>query len=256
MFISHNQARIFAAGYGSRTQPAILGIGGWIGSWELWAGPFSILSECWFTLGYDHRGTGATVAPVETITFENLVDDVFAVLDAFSVERCVLAAESAGAITALGAALRQPERITGLVIVDGLVYQEIADEDPFLKGLQADYPATIAYFVEACVPESDSDHIKRWGRQIIGRATPEAAIALYLAAGQVDLREQLPVIAQPALILHGDADRLVPVSRAQWLAGALPNAKLVVLNGAGHVPTMTRPAEVARLISDFFLPEI
>ena len=256
MFVTVGNAKIYATSFGSTTSPVILGIGGWIGSWELWAEPFSILSQNWHTIAYDHRGAGATIAPVESITFERLVDDVFAVLDAYTVEDCVLAAESAGTLTALGAALKYPHRITGLVIVDGLFYRETPPEkDPFLLGLRQAYPATLDRFVEACVPEPDSDHIKRWGHQIIDRASQEAAIALHLAASKPDLRNDLHRISQPTLIIHGEADVLVSVEDARRLAKTIPNAKLKVLPGAGHVPTMTRPFEVAREITRFFGPE-
>jgi pimeloyl-ACP methyl ester carboxylesterase len=232
-----------------------MGIGGWIGCWELWAAPFSILSRNWHTIAYDHRGTGATIAPVESITFDRLVDDVFVVLDAYKVEKCVLAAESAGALTALGAALKHPARITGLVIVDGMYYRAPTQEkDMFLWGLQNSYPGTLDRFVETCIPEPDCAHIKHWGRQIIDRASQEAAIALYLSAGEIDLRSELSSISQPTLILHGEADRIVPVESARQLSGILPNAKLSILPGAGHVPTMTRPREVAQEITGFFGP--
>jgi pimeloyl-ACP methyl ester carboxylesterase len=146
------------------------------------------LSSQWRTISNDHRGSGATVAPVESITFARLVDDVFEVLDAYKVERAVLAAESAGAIVALGAALKAPERISGLVIVDGFYFHSTPEaEDRFLAGLLSDYSRTIEGFVQACVPEEDCDHIKRWGRQI-WIAPPEAAIALYRVPGSVDLK--------------------------------------------------------------------
>jgi pimeloyl-ACP methyl ester carboxylesterase len=181
------------------------------------------------------------------------VDDVFAVLDACNVEHCVLAAESAGALIALGAALKHPKRITGLVIVDGLYFRErSAEKDLFLLGLRESYSVTLDRFIEACVPEPDSDHIKRWGRQILDRASQEAAIALYLSAGEIDLRDELIQISQPTLILHGEADGIVPVEAAHRLADILPNAKLSILPGAGHVPTMTCPQEVAHEILDFF----
>ncbi|HNS01945.1 MAG TPA: alpha/beta fold hydrolase [Anaerolineae bacterium] len=109
MFVDIGNAKIYTTAFGSTTAPVIVGIGGWIGSWELWAEPFAILSRSWRTIAFDHRGTGATLAPVESITFDRLVNDVFAVLDAYAVEQCVLAAESAGALTALGAALRNPQ---------------------------------------------------------------------------------------------------------------------------------------------------
>lgn len=253
MFIPIGDAKIFATSFGPAGAPVIVGIGGWIGSWELWADPFSILSRSWRAIAYDHRGAGATLAPVESITFHRLVEDVFAVLDAYNVENCVLAAESAGALTAFGAALEHPERITGLVIVDGMYFRETpSEEDLFLMGLRRSYSATLDRFVEACVPEPDSHHIKRWGRQILDRASQEAAIALYLSAGGVDLRSELSRIAQPTLILHGESDVIVPVDEARQLSKILPNSKLSVLPGAGHVLTMTRPREIAHEIMNFF----
>ena len=252
MFITIGDAKIFTTAFGSPTAPTILGIGGWIGNWELWAEPFSLLSASWHTIAYDHRGSGATIAPVESISFNTLVDDVFSVLDAYKVEHGFLAAESAGAAVAFGAALKNPNRIDGLIIVDGFYFRDPSDEnDPFLAGLQSNYSATLDAFVQACVPEENCDHIKRWGRQILDRASPEAAIALYRMTGSIDLRTELSRITQPTLILHGDADKLVPVESAHWLAKTLPNAKLTVLNGAGHVPTMTHPHEIATEIMRF-----
>lgn len=252
MFLTHANAQIYTVAFGLPTAPTIVGIGGWIGSWELWTEPFAILSRQWRTVAYDHRGSGATVAPVASITAEQLVDDLFAVLDAYAIDHCVLAAESAGAITALSAALVQPARIKGLVLVGSLFYRPPQPEDLFLVGLQNAYPTTLDRFVDACLPDDDSDHIKRWGRQIVDRASPEAAIALYHAAGSVDLRKELPRVIQPTLIIHGEADAIVPVAAAQWLAQTLPNAKFITLPDAGHVPTMTHAQVIAQEISDFF----
>ena len=65
MFISLADTKLYATAFGSPSNRAILGIGGWIGSWELWAEPFSILSAGWYTLAYDHRESGSTVASLE-----------------------------------------------------------------------------------------------------------------------------------------------------------------------------------------------
>ena len=252
MFIRIDDAQIFAVAFGPQSAPAILGIGGWIGSWELWAGPFATLSSKWLTIAFDHRGSGATTAPLESITFERLVDDVFAVLDAYGVEHCVLAAESAGAAVALGAALKEPERITGLVLVDGRVFpHDRQGESNFLNGLVAHYEQTLDWFVQACVPERDCEPIKRWGRQILDRADPAAAVALQCLTNGIDLRPDLGRIGQRTLILHGQEDGIVPLEDAQALAEALPEAQLRVLPGAGHVPTMTFPEVVAGEIERF-----
>ncbi len=253
MFIDSGDARLYATSFGPTERPVIVGIGGWIGSWELWAEPFSILSSTWRTIAYDHRGSGASVAPTETILFENLVADLFTVLDTYGVTECTLAAESAGALTALAAALQDPQRIKQLVIVDGQYDDDIGDpaQDAFLRGLQAAYDATLDWFVERCVPEPDCAHIKRWGRQIIDRAAPENAIALRLTGIGRDFRDSLDRISQPTLVIHGEQDSLIPVQKARELAARLPDAELVILPGAGHVPTLTRPFEVADAIAAF-----
>lgn len=246
MFVSVGDARIYATSFGPIDRPVVLGVGGWTGSWELWAEPFSILSQRWRTIAYDHRGAGITQAPVDSITHDRLVDDVFAVMDAYQVARCVLAAESAGALTALGAALRHPERIAGLVLVDPMYYRApSAEESPFVIGLRTHYEETLRRFVAACVPEPDSEHLKAWGLKILSRATPAEAIALFNAATGVDLRGDLARITQPALIFHGERDVIVPLDQARALAAALPHATLSVVPGAGHVPTVTRPEEIA-----------
>ena len=252
MFISANGAQLFATRYGAQDAQAIVGIGGWIGSSELWTDPFTSLSQHWQTIAYDHRGSGASIAATPSITYENLVADLFAVLDNFGLGRSVVAAESAGALTAIGAALAHPERISHLVIVDGMYYRGVPpDQDPFLKGLQAAYGPTLERFIQLCVPELDCEHIKAWGRQIIARALPEAAIALRLLGSELDIRSELSRITQPTLVIHGDQDKIVPLERAKELAAAIPSAELLVLEGAGHVPTLTRPGQVADAIASF-----
>lgn len=252
MFIEVKDALLYATRHGPREAPAILGIGGWIGSGELWAEPFAMLDEHWATIAYDHRGSGVTVAQSSAISLDALVADVFAVQDAYGVARCALAAESAGAMTAIAAALARPERVSRLILVDGLYHRDVSDaEDRFLRGLQTAYSATLDRFVELCVPEPDCGHIKRWGRHIIDRAEPEAAIALRRLGGDIDLRPRLGEIRVPTLVLHGSRDAIVPLASAQALAGAIGGAELQVLDGAGHVPTLTRPAQVAQAMAEF-----
>jgi pimeloyl-ACP methyl ester carboxylesterase len=252
MFISVGDAKIFSTRFGPTQGPALLAIGGWIGSWELWALPLASLSKRWNTIAYDHRGTGATAAPVSSITLETLVSDVFAVLTAHGIGQCVLAAESAGALTALRAAALHPERITGLVIVDGMYHRDVAQSDPFLQGLQQNYAATLDRFIALCLPEPGGDHVRRWGRQIIDRASQEAAIALRQVNSGPDIRSELHQVQQPTLIIHSEGDQIVPVDQAHALAKMLPNSKLVILEGSSHVPTMTRPAAVAAEVEQYF----
>lgn len=252
MFISHAEAQLFTVKFGNASR-ALVALGGWAGSWELWLAPFGELSQTWRTIAYDHRGVGSTIAPTHSITVQTMVDDVFAVMDALKVDRCVLAAESAGAVIALQAALQQPQRFTGLVLVDGLYYRpKLSEPDAFVAGLKSDFHATIRQFVDQCLTEHDGEEIYHWGRQILERSSQAAAIQLYECVDGVDLRPQLSQINMPTLIIHGETDQIVPVASARWLADQLPQSHLHIVKGSGHVPTITHAREVADAINRYF----
>jgi non-heme chloroperoxidase len=254
MFIDLPDAQLFAVDYGAGPR-TLLAHGGWAGSWELWSRPFSILSKTWRAIAYDHRGTGVTLAEPEAITFGALVDDIFSVLDALEVQSCVLAAESSGAAVAIQAVVRQPQRFSGLVLVDGLLYGPTSGAPyPFRDSVQADFERATSAFVDACVPASEpySAAIRRWGRHILWRSPQAAAIRLLDCMIGVDVRPLVAQVVQPTLILHGDQDQIVPLAYSEGLAVQIPNGRLHVARGAGHAPTITRPNEVAGAINEFF----
>jgi pimeloyl-ACP methyl ester carboxylesterase len=171
------------------------------------------------------------------------------------IENCVLAAESSGTAVALTAAHQQPERFAGLVLSGGLYYRPPSREpDSFLLALQQDYETAVHYFITNCLPETDSLAMHQWAKKILLRASQTAAINLYTATLDLDLRPLLSQISQPALILHGEADRILPVDSSRWLATQLPHNQLHILPGAGHAPMMTYAQEVTEAINRYFLP--
>jgi pimeloyl-ACP methyl ester carboxylesterase len=224
--------------------------GGWVGSWELWQQPFQLMQKRWRSIGYDHRGSGASTATPDSITPDALVDDLFTVLDSFGVERCVLAGESLGVLTCVLAVARDPSRFAGLVLVDG-GYASTGDS-PLIAGSRTDFPATVRAFVDRCIPEPDSEHLRRWGRQILLRAEPEAAARLLEAHSGVNVADKLAAVRLPTLIIHGELDAIIPLASAEMAAQAIPGSKLVVIPGAGHVPIITRPEEVVAAIEDWW----
>ena len=252
MFLKSHDADLSVTSFGSGPR-AIVAHGGWVGSGELWQQPFEDLSRSWRTVTYDHRGTGATVNRAETITFELLVNDLFRVLDALEISSCVLAGESSGAFVVLEAALRQPERFTGLVLVDAR-YQggKSPGATRFIEGCKANFAATMEMFVNACTPEEDCAAERRWGKQIVMRSDGSSAVQLMECLEPVQLEHRVSQIQIPTLLIHGSLDIITPVASSRNLAQLLPSSKLVVIEGAGHVPTVTRPREVVRAIEEFF----
>lgn len=253
MFLKAPDVDLFVSEYGPAGGNTIVAHGGWVGSGELWVQPFEELSKRWRCITYDHRGTGATRHRNGPIRPEMLVDDLFRVLDALKVERCVLAGESAGGVTVLQAAKRAPERVSGLVLV-GARYQGTLSEGGkrLVAGCKSDFAATMQAFVNACIPESDCDAERAWAYKIVMRSNAEHAAELLEGLGDIDLTGDLDKIRVPTLLIHGVKDVIRPVSDSEFMHSRIPGSRLVKLEDVGHVPIITRPSRVAAEIDAFF----
>ena len=252
MFLELTDATLMVSAFGNGPR-TIVAHGGWVGSGELWLPPFETMSKTWRTVTFDHRGTGASQSRARAITFDQLVADLFAVLDRLDVNRCVLAGESAGAAVALAAAQKQPSRFDGLVLVSPHYGGEAsAQMMQLLEGCKTNFNATMDAFVDACVPEPECEAERAWGRKILKRSSAKDPIELRACMRDVDVVSRLGEMTDPTLILHGDRDLIRPVESSQLLAKLMPNAKISIAQGVGHVPTMTRPNWVAHEIEEHF----
>ena len=226
--------------------------GGWTGSWELWESPFELLTASrWRCIAYDHRGSGESPVAPEFITVQAMADDIIQIMDANNVQQCVLAGESMGAAVAQLTVLQHPERFTGLVLVASAPSVFDDGRAALAARARADYPAVVRWFIDRCLPEPDSEHLRRWGRDILLRADPEQAARL-MEMWQDAPRIDPSLLSLPTLIIHGGLDVIVPVHHARTLAELIPNSELIVFDDTGHVPTITRPHDVAAAIAQRF----
>lgn len=258
MFLDIDGNKVFALSFGKGPR-TFLAHSGWIGNFEDWIAVLAPLSETWRTIVYDHRGTGETPVSVEKITDEALVGDVFRVMDAFGVERCVLGGFSRGSITALRAVLQDPARFEGLVLMNGTAGVQRPDATARPRIPPSAWPGEtfrdrLAWFIERSTPEPDVEHVRRWGTNILSRATPEAADRLFTMqpAESVDWARRLPELRIPTLLIHGEKDWICDTETMRYIQSLIPDSKLVIVEGAGHVPAMTLPMEVFNAISDYF----
>jgi pimeloyl-ACP methyl ester carboxylesterase len=244
----HVHSVSFGSGLGT-----LVGIAGSFANWEIWAPTFELLSTQVRVVSFDHDGVGQTKVPVDEITHERHLETLFSVLDAQEVERCVVAGDSNNATLAIEAVLQQPERFDGLVIVNGHAWGfDHADARRFAAGLRTHFDQTLDFFVEVVFPEPDADHLKAWLRDIIVRTGPDAAARIVESFYGLDLRSRLGDVDVPSMVVHGVLDATAPntLDDAEALAAAL-GAELHLLDGAGHLPLLSRPEEVASLIESF-----
>ncbi|HTR83836.1 MAG TPA: alpha/beta hydrolase [Reyranella sp.] len=258
MFLDIDGNKVFTLDFGAGPR-TILAHSGWVGNVEDWIATLAPLSKTWRTVVYDHRGTGETFVPVEKVTPEALIDDIFAVMETLSIERCVLAGFSRGAVTVLRAVLHDPNRFDGLILMNGAGGVLPPGATPTPRIAPSKWPGEthrdhLRWFIDRCTPEPDSEHIRRWGVNILSRATPEAAEKLSLMEPEkiVDWATELPRLRLPTLLLHGEKDVLCSIESMRYIESLVPGSSLVVFEGSGHLPAMTRPLDVATAIKDYF----
>ena len=104
--------------------------------------------------------------------------------------------------------------------------------------------------IAVSVAPSDATEVRRWG--IIGGTHDDVLAAGLTVLSSTDLRRELTRIRQPALVMHGAHDRIVPHVAGRRLAAALPDARFALLRACAHAPFLSQPGGVARMLRDFF----
>ena len=142
---------------------------------------------------------------------------------------------------------RHPSRFSGICLVSTPLRLDERTTSAVVDGALADYPATVRTFVQTALPEPDTEHLRPWAEELFLTTRPDAAVELFRAATGTPVPD-VSGLGVAAAIVHGTADVVVPVTAAHELADRLPGAQVSILEGAGHVPSITRPREIAAAV--------
>ncbi|MGH2961322.1 MAG: adenylate/guanylate cyclase domain-containing protein [Solirubrobacterales bacterium] len=196
----------------------------------------------------DRLGTGLSdrLPPNEASTYEQRMDDIRAVMDAVGSERAAVLGWSEGAALCAMLAATYPQRTTALVMYGGMP-RFLRDEDyPWGMPLE-----TAEEFIDR-VPASwgrDEELLRLWAPSVADlpeprhwfarfarlATSPGAAVALFRMTRDLDVRDILPAIRVPTLIVHRTGDTLINVGHSRYMAERIPEAKLIELPGEDHL---------------------
>lgn len=208
----------------------------------------------------DLPGYGATALPND-YTAARLAD----ALAQNAPKKITLLGWSMGSLIAQVWAARHPQQVEALVLVAATpCFQQRADWShglsanevtAFATGVATDWRATLQRFLALQARGSeDARHLIAHLRAELaagGDPHPETLLAGMRLLAETDLRDQATAIVQPTLLIHGARDGLCPLSAAQWLAAQLPNARLAVIERAGHAPFLSHPEAFNALLLEF-----
>jgi pimeloyl-ACP methyl ester carboxylesterase len=278
-YVERNGVRVFYEVYGHGDLAFLL-----LPTWEIvhsraWKCQIPYFARHGTVVTFDPRGNGRSDRPLDVAAYDRrvIVGDALAVLDQAGVEQVVVVAWcNAGEELILAA--EHPERVSRLVLIaPGLrVTDEPADQegpysfddepvtpDGWAKWNRhywlSDWSGFLEFFFDECFTEPHStkqiEDAIGWGLE-----TDPQTIARGIDAEWPNHREQalrlLSRVPCPTLVIQGSGDAVVGPGRGGAVADAIPDARLITVEGAGHAPHMRDPVRTNLVIRDFAYPPL
>src|SRR5438093_2973627 len=193
---------------------------------------------------FDKRGTGLSdPVPLDRLpTLEERMDDVRAVMDAVGCERAAIFGFSEGGVMSVLFAATYPHRTTALAVYGTFAKRIWSPDYPWaptpearrreLEELERNWAERMD--LDQLAPSETDAFKSRLASYFRRSASPGAAVALLRMNTQHDIRDVLPSIQVPTLVLHRVDDRDVKVEEGRWIAAQIPNANYVELPGDSH----------------------
>lgn len=252
--------------------PPVVWIHGLSGSWQNWLENLPVFAEAGFRcVALDLPGFGASPMPRETITISGYGHIVDELLTELGIDAAVVVGNSMGGFIAAELAIRFPRRVERLVLVSaaGISIEDLRNDRAaaVLRRLDFALTAGAGWFASKSAWVASRERLRRATLSVVA-AYPERLPAA-LAAEQLrgsgkpgfvpalealtsyPIKERLPDIACPTLIVWGTLDKLVPVKDAHEFARLIPDSRKVIYPGTGHVAMIERPVAFNELLAGF-----
>jgi len=244
-------------------QPLVLLHGALSDSRE-WRRQLDDLSDDFTVVAWDAPGCGRSSDPPETFRLSDYADYLAAFIEAIGLKRPHLLGLSFGGGLALEFYRRYSSVPKTLILASayagwaGSLPPEVVEER-FRKGLQqSEWPPQqlvkewIPTLFTKSVPADVIDEVAA----IMSQFHPAGMRAMLYAFAEADLRDVLPNIRVPTLLLYGDADQRSPLDVAENLHAKIPASKLVILPGVGHACNLEAPEAFNAEVRNFLRPEV
>ncbi|HJQ70372.1 MAG TPA: alpha/beta hydrolase [Blastocatellia bacterium] len=212
----------------------------------------------------DLRGFGKSDAPGGAYTVDRMAADVRAVMSALSIERAVIAGCSMGGYVALAFYRNYPGAVRGLLLSDTRASadteearerREKSAEKAEREGARAIADDMTPLLLGDTSLAARPEVVERVRRMAESSSPEGIAAAQRGMAARPDSVYMLAGIDRPSLILVGSEDKITGLAEAEALRDGIPRSRLRVIEAAGHLPNLERPAEFNKALTDFLVAE-
>ena len=210
---------------------------------------------------FDKRGTGMSDPVASPPSMDERMDDIGAVMDAVGSDRAAILGISEGGTLSLLFTEAHPERTQAVVLYGSWARRLVGPDYPFgpsadeleqvISGMERAWASGEWWDGGQSSPFDDERHRKWWARYLRMAASPAMAQNVIRMNMRLDIRDVLPRIGVPSLIVHRTGDTWIDVGHGRYLAEHLPDATLVELPGSEHRPWLGDVDAVADAIEVF-----
>jgi DNA-binding winged helix-turn-helix (wHTH) protein/pimeloyl-ACP methyl ester carboxylesterase len=212
------------------------------------------LAERFHLVRYDGRGFGLSDRDVPAISFQTMLYDLEAVVDALALERFALLGISGGAATSIAYAVRHPHRVSKLVLFGGYAQgrnkrdslRDAEEAQAFLTMMGDGWGDDRLIFARAVLsfwlPTGSPEQLKSFTEMVRASIEGRTAANPRRAVDDIDIVDLLPTVGVSTIVFHCIHDRLVPFDQGRRLAASIPNARFVPLDSENHALLADEPA--------------
>lgn len=187
--------------------------------------------------------------PPHRTSIKEYADDVVALADALSLPYAIFAGHSMGGGIAQQIAVSYPDKVAGLVLFG--TGAKLAVHPDILNQTLTAYETVVDLLKEWYWTESTPATQKQLTKSYLLKTAPEVTFGDYTACNGFDIRAELKNISTPTLVISGTHDKMTPLKYGQYLADNIPNAKLAIIENAGHMLGLEQPQQVAKIVADW-----
>jgi len=255
-FVENQGAKIYWDEQGSG-EPLLLIMGLSYPSY-MWHRTRPVLAKNYRTIAFDNRGVGQSDVPPGVYSIPLMASDAAAVLDAAGVENAHVFGVSMGGMIAQEFALQYPKRVRSLVLgctasggPHAIQAEAAALQTLMRQGMTPEEAkeAIIPFIYDVATPRERID--EDMAIRMKWYPTPQGYMSQLQGIIAWEAYSRIAQITAPALVIHGETDRLVPAANSRLIAERLPHAKLVLIPHASHIFETDQPGAAHQAIVDF-----
>ncbi len=218
----------------------------------IWDKVIPLMAESFDVIAPDLRGFGESMSTGRDYGMEDYAADLAGLLDALGIQQAAIAGHSMGGYAVLAFARAYPARIRGLGLISS---QGLADppdrKEGRYKSAEDVAQNGVSGVAESMASKLSADPaLQAFSKELINKQSPEGVIgALKAMAGRPDSMDLLKGFQLPIVLVHGEADALIPIDRSREIEAIALQSRLSALPGVGHLPMLEAPEQTAKALN-------